>query len=222
MNRNAKQSAVKLVLVIFTLFVINMSLYPRIILNCGDESFENPNPDGRSVTIQSCIINGAGYYMKSYSDILLFLQEIEWSNPGNVNYDELKTIINRALDNMKNAEGAYSNLEELANNTPYNPVFIEKLTAFDYRAFQQARAAYGIDFIVTRIYLSAGDVRGMFAHIKSGTGQVLNMLREIKAALDAEKFPELSSLWRLNRKASEIMLTGQYAAEIFYEIKGIQ
>ncbi|NIM39010.1 MAG: hypothetical protein GTN67_12585, partial [Hydrotalea flava] len=77
---------------------------------------------------------------------------------------------------MKNAEYVYSNLLELANTTPYNPGFIEKLTSFDYRAFQQARAAYGIDFIITRIYLSAGDVRGLFAHIKAGTGNILNML----------------------------------------------
>jgi hypothetical protein len=48
------------------------------------------------------------------------------------------------------------------------------------------------------------------------------MLKDIKAAVDAEKFPELPLLWRLNQKAAEIMLTGQYAAEIFYEIKGIR
>jgi hypothetical protein len=197
--------------------IINKSSYSRIFLNRGDEAFENPNPDGKSVTIQSCIIDGAGYYMQAYSDILQFLREIEWSNPGSVNYDELKTLVNRALDNMKNAERAYATLEELANTTPYNPVFIEKLTAFDYSAFQQARAAEGTAFSNTSKYLAAGDVRGLFSHIKTGNGHIINMLMDIKASLDAGKFPELSSLWRLNQEAAEIMLTGQYAAEIFYE-----
>ncbi len=222
MSQNRIPLVVKIFVVIAIILTVNINLLSLIIANAGDEAFENPNPEGRNMTIQSCIVDGAGYYMNSYSDILLLLQGVEWSTPGNVNYNELKTIINRALDNMKNAEYVYSNLLELANTTPYNPGFIEKLTSFDYRAFQQARAAYGIDFIITRIYLSAGDVRGLFAHIKAGTGNILNMLKYIKSALDAEKFPELSALWRLNRKTSEIMLTGQYAAEIFYEIKGIQ
>lgn len=222
MNHHGKPLVLKIFVVIAIMLTVNINLLSLIVLNDGEQAFTKPIPDGKSITIQSCIIDGAGYYMKSYSDILIFLQEVECSTPGNVNYDELITIINSAIDNMKNAEGAYLNLEELANATPYNPVFIENLMAFDYRAFQQARAAYNVTFMFTRIYLSAGDVRGLFAHIKSGTSHVLNMLKDIKSAVDAEKFPELSALWRLNRKTAEIMLTGQYAAEIFYEISGRQ
>jgi hypothetical protein len=218
MNHNGRPLIVKLLLgfYIFSMFTIFSFAY--VIANRGDEAFENPKYDGRSITIQSCIIDGAGYYLQAYSDILLFLQEIEWSNPENVNYDELKRLLNRSLDGMKNAGNTYANLEKLANTTPYNPVFIEKLTAFDYRAFQQSRAAYSIAFIATRIYLAAGDVRGLFMHIKAGTGQILGMLMDIKAAVDMEKFPELSVLWRLNQKTAEIMLTGQFAAEIFDKI----
>lgn len=220
MNRSVKPLVVKIFVFITILFTVNINLLSLIIANAGDEAFEKPRPELRNITIQSCIVDGAGYYLKSYSDILLFLQEIEWSNPENVNYDELKTLVNRAIENMKNVEFTYANLEELANATPYNPFFIEKLTSFDYRAFQHARAAYNITFMFTRIYLSAGDVRGLFAHIKAGTGQILSMLKDIKSAVDAEKFPELPILWRLNQKAAEVMQTGQYAAEIFYKISG--
>jgi hypothetical protein len=220
MNQIRRPLLVKLLLVMFTLIIINESIYSRIILNRGDEAFENLNTDGKSVTIQSCIIDGAGYYMKAYSDILLFLQGIEWSTPENVNYDELKNLVTRAIDNMKNAEGVYTILEEMANATSYNPAFIEKLTAFDYSIFQQERAAEGTAFSNTRKYLAAGDVRGLFTHIKTGTGDILNMLMDIRAAFDAEKFPALSSLWRLNQLFSETMLFGQYAAEVFYEAGG--
>lgn len=217
MNHQTQPLALKLLFSVVIILHLYSNLFSYVFLNRGDEAFENPNPEGKSATIQSCIIDGAGYYMKAYSDILLFLQGIEWSTPVNVNYDELKNLVTRALDNMKNAEGSYANLEELANYNPYNPVFIEKLRAFDYSAFEQARAAEGTAFSNNRKYLAAGDVRGLFTHIKKGTGHIINMLMDIKAALDAGKFPELSGLWRLNQEAAEIMLTGQYAAEIFYE-----
>jgi hypothetical protein len=218
MNYHFRAVDLKILMLIFILFAITINSYPLIFANRGDEAFATPPYiDGNSSTIQSCIIDGAGYYLKGYSDILLFLQAIEWSDPEKVNDEDLKMLVNRAIDTMKSADSVYARLKVLADATPYNMVFIEKLMAFDYIGFQRSRSAYGSAFNATWKYLSTGDVRGLFAHIKAGTDYILTMLLDIKASLDAGKFPSLSSLWRLNQKSWEIMLTGQYAAEIFYE-----
>jgi len=216
MAHHYKSLAVRICMVLLILFILNTNSNSRIILNRGDEAFEGGLK--RELSIKSGIIDGAGFFLKSYSDALLLLQKIEWSEPGSPDYEELKRLVDRTASNLRNARKAYAKLTEMADAAPYNPSFIEKLTCFDYTAFQRARSIDGGTFAEVGKYLAAGDVRGIFARIYSGSGQIQDLLRDIRASLEAGKFPELSSLWRLNRLFAETMLFGQYSAEIFYEV----
>lgn len=216
MSHNYKSLAVRTFMVLLFLFILNTNFYSLIFLNRGEEAFEDNLENGLS--IKSDIIDGAGFFLESYSDALLFLQAIEWSEPGNVDYNELKRLLDRTMNNLGNAYRAYAKLTVMAYAVPYNPVFIEKLTSFDYTGFQQARSLDGAAFAAVKKYLAVGDVRGVFARICSRSGRILYLLRDIRASIEAEKFPPMSSLWRLNQLLNETMLFGQYAAEVFYEI----
>jgi hypothetical protein len=216
MSHFCKSLAVRIFMVLFILFILNTNFYSLIIANRGEEAFEDNLENGLS--IKSGIIDGAGFFLKSYADSLLFLKEIEWSEPGNVDYKELSNLLGRTMDNIRNANEAYAKLKVMADAAPYSRVFIDKLTSFDYTGFQQDRSFNGTAFAAVKKYLAVGDVRGIFAHMLSAAQRILNMLRDIRASIEAEKFPALSSLWRLNQLFSETMIFGQISAEIFYEI----
>jgi hypothetical protein len=203
-------------MILLILFILDTNSYSYVILNRGEEAFEDNLENGLS--IKSGIIDSAGFFLKSYADGLLFLRDIERSEPGNVDYRVLNNLLDRAMDNLSKTNEAYGKLTLMVDAAPYNPVFIEKLTSFDYSGFQQARLLNGAAFTALKKYLADGDVRGIFTHMLSASQRILNMLREIRASVEAEKFPALSSLWRLNQLFSETMMFGQYAAEIFYEI----
>jgi hypothetical protein len=42
----------------------------------------------------------------------------------------------------------------------------------------------------------------------------------VKERLEANMFPAVSSLWRINQEYAEVELFGQYVAEVFYKLKG--
>jgi hypothetical protein len=214
MNRKFRPLTVKFILGVFILFLSYFNLYSYVIFNRGDEAFAGNSGDN---IIGSCIIDGGGYFLKAYSDALIVLQRIEWWDTLNPDYNELSSALSSAIANMRNANEAYLRLKMAADNTPYNPVFVGKLISFNYNEFQESRALEGNSFNIAKSYLAAGNVRGIFTHLLSGTEQILNLLTDIKTSADAGKFPDLSSLWRVNRLFSETMLAGQYAAEIFYE-----
>lgn len=214
MNRKFRLLTVKFILGIFILCLFYLNSYSYVILNRGDESFSGNGDDN---VIGSCIIDGGGYFLKAYSDALIVLQRIECWDTLKPDYNELSSALSSAIENMRNAREAYSRLKLAADNTPYNPVFVGKLISFDYNEFRESRALEGNSFNIAKSYLAAGNVRGIFTHLLSGTEQILHLLKDIKTSVDAGKFPDLASLWRVNRLFSETMLTGQYAAEIFYE-----
>ena len=215
-----KQNAVILLVGIFILLFISMNAYSRVVLNWLDEPFGYPGENSLSTgSIGSHIVDGAGYFLKGQSEFLLFLNRVETS-PGveDVNASEMQTILNRAVENMEKAKETYAFLKQLAYSTPYNPLVMEKLLAFDYETFRNERGVNNDVFAGVKQYLAKGDVRGIFAGMLANTGAILQSLNIVKGQLDAGQFPELKNLWRLNQSFAETMLLGQYAAEIMYAL----
>ncbi len=69
-------------------------------------------------------------------------------------------------------------------------------------------------------FLGKGDVRGFFGRLLSDTDEILIKLYSIKVMVEADVFPDLSTLWRVNQDYAETILFGQFAAEVFYEVTG--
>jgi hypothetical protein len=67
-------------------------------------------------------------------------------------------------------------------------------------------------------YLSTGNVNGIFDRLLSATETLILKVTDLKDTVDASKFPDLYTIWRVNQWFSETLLFGQYAAEVFQAV----
>ncbi len=166
-------------------------------------------------SIGGLIIEGAGYFLKSQSHILMLLNNLELSTLSGPDYPGMQALVNNALDNMEKAGETYKSLIAAAKETPYNPVVIIKLTGFDYENFEKINGLNKDIFTRVKKYLVKGDVTGLYILLESDMASIIRQLKAVKTSLDVGTLPGISLLWRLNQKYSESLLTGQYTAEVF-------
>jgi hypothetical protein len=216
MLNKKNQNVARILIAITAVIILSTNIYPRMIANDGESAYDG----GKSSSISSFIVAGAGYFLHSYSDTLLLLNRVELADVNGIDYPELREILYRAIENMEKAKDAYTLLTETAENTPYNQVFIDQLLLFDYSGLQKESGFNSAVFADVRALLAKGDVTGVFSRILAGTGVVLDTLYTVKERVYAGKFPAVSDLWRLNAAYSETMMFGQSAAEVFASVKG--
>ena len=116
---------IKIIIAVFFIFFLAFNIYGYFVLNDGESAYGGGGKN--APTIRKYIIEGAGYFLKSHSDFLLFLNKIELSELNGIDYIELQNIIKRVIENLENAKAAYENLISIAKETPYNESVIEKL-----------------------------------------------------------------------------------------------
>lgn len=216
MANGMKLSILKAFLGVLALCVFQMNAFSRFILNSTSEGFaESDQP-----AIEGYVIEGAGYFLKSYSDLLLLMNKIELSDMYGVDYAELQQLVNSALSNMENSREKYTSLTQIADKAPYKQTVIAQLTAFDYNSFGQAKELNGVITGKMETYLGFGDVRGIYHKILTDTQAIIDKLIIVRSAVDTGILPVTSDLWRLNESYLDTLFLGQYAAEIFYNITG--
>jgi hypothetical protein len=209
---------------IVLLLLISANTYPAMIANysciyflpdqCVTGEKANPAP-----TIGFLVVEGAGYFLDSHADMLLFLNRIEMAELTGIDYTGLQVLLANAIEKMEKANAAYFQLKKLAAETPYNPPVIDKLETFDYQSFQKKRGLNEVIFRGVSELLARGDVRGVYKRLHKETAGLLKYLYRIKSSIDSGIFPEISVLWRANEKYAETLLFGQICAEIFYTCK---
>ncbi len=212
----------KLVLTMITgiliLVLFQMYAFSRVWFNKGETPFDEPTAEVASMS--QYIVQGAGYFLTSYSDVLLLLNKVEVAELKGFDYRELQKIVESAVANMENVQDNYSVLKQMTEATPYQADMIEKLILFDYTGFQKARGLNSKIFGDVQNLLSQGDVKAAFARMLSTTETLLNHLYKIKGMIDAAEFPPITDLWQLNQDYANALLFGQYAAQVFFEISG--
>ncbi len=213
----------KILIIIPLVLMFSFSLNAFMAGNESCNAFpEGCDPGGRAKsgpTIGSLIIEGGHYFLKSGSDMLLFLSLFEISELSGPDYDAMQSAINSAIENMEKAKNAYYQLKNLAAITPYNQEVISRLIEFDYAKYQKENGLIPAIFEKVREYLIIGDVRGVYNEFYCNTGQILDVLYDLKKDVDANTLPNLSTLWRINQKFSEVKLFSQYIAEVFYSMR---
>jgi hypothetical protein len=212
----------KIFLIVFVLFVFRVNTFPLMCGNDSDIGFigGSSRSGGESdSSLRQYVIMGAGYFLESYSDALLFLNKIEMAELNGMDYDELRMMINNAVVNMENARNAYLVLKQLADNTPYNQNVIGELEKFDYVGFSEENGLNGTIFKDVEYYLSKGDIRGVYAQFLANTDNILETLYVVRKAVDHTSFPRTADLQRMNQSYSQSLLFGQYVAEVFQEVK---
>ena len=202
-------------------------VHARLVANHSDGAFtggDGCNSTGEATlacysTIRELIIKGAEYFFKAYADINWLSENVEISDIYGADYYRLWWAVNSALDNMNMARYYYRELQNKANNTPYNQVVINKLLNFDYDTFQEQNSLIKDIFSEVKGYLVNGDVRGIYSHTSTYFDTLINTLEKIKGELYAGKVPANAHMWNLNQTCSKVHMFGQYVARIFYAIK---
>ena len=67
-----KKSFLKIFIVVFFLVALSILSYARIIANYSECAFEGQCERALSISISNYIVESAGYFLKSHSDIILF------------------------------------------------------------------------------------------------------------------------------------------------------
>lgn len=211
------------VLIIFT---FTSSVFAWIYANDSEGAYGGTSAGRTKVgnldavtTMRQLIIEAAGHFLKSHSAMLQFLERIELTPLEGADYETLPDIINTAVRHMERANTLYSELINLAKNTPYNPDVIEKLANFNYNEYLEQNKLHPEVLKHAASFLSSGDITGVYLRLKSDMISILEKLYKIKLDTDHGSFPALDTLWRVNREYACSLLFGQCIAQVFNIIK---
>ena len=215
---------------VVVLAMIPTSGYSRLVTNGSSGGYDDGSgSSGTASRVQSVesalemyIIEGAGYYLNAYSDILAFLNRVEESDIRGMNFSEAQQILDRAIANMNGATRAYYYLIRRAEVTPYKDTVIAKLVNFDYAGFRDKWQLNGVLFAKVESYLGRGDITGVYKYIYTEFSEINRILYAVKTDLALGKIPEMAGLWRLNEKCSQTMLFGQYVSRLFFTLLAIK
>ncbi len=216
----------KLFLGIFIFIFLNFSLFPYWTVNgsgiaynggdgSGSSSGDTTSSANNAGVIDIYIALAGGYFLESYSKTLTFMNKTELAALYGMNYNELQVLLNDALLNMELANQTYGYLQQIAANTPYNPVVIQALKDFNYQDFCSENHCSREIFSQVQSYLSNGNVTEVYGKIIAHTQEIIDLLQLVKRDIDQKTFPSTKNVRQLNQAYSTTLLFGQYVAEIF-------
>ena len=220
MNRIKKQWVLKAVIGVFIILAFSFNSFSRIYHNHGDSAYVDGGAEAAAISssIETYIIDGAGNYLKSYSDVLILLNYIETTAPGNLDHAELQAVVASALANLNSAKSAYTQLIAMAEATPYNLEVLEKLKFFDYESFMENNGLIPVVFKDVEKFLKKGDITGTFKKSSASFDMLVSILKTIEADIALGNMPDINSLWNLNQEYAKELLFGQYTARIYYAL----
>jgi len=143
------------------------------------------------------------------------LNRVELQDVKGIDYLEMQRLVDSALENISKARITYEKLVSKAEATPYNPVVIEKLKAFDYDSFMLENRLNETIFKKAAGYLSNGDITGAFRHVLAAVRHMEFLLTAVKTEMDCNR---LEKYWQLNELCAENTLFGSFVARVFYQI----
>jgi hypothetical protein len=95
---------------------------------------------------------------------------------------------------------------------------INYLLSFNYNRFLNERGLISDIFKLVETFLGTGNVRGVFDLLLKNTENILDKLYSLKESVDADTFPNILILWRVNQDYIETILFGQYTSEVLKSI----
>ena len=205
-------------LVWFTLIMLVIPFQAKawVVFNESPLLFSVATPDD----LNTEVVSGATYYLKSYSHILRLLALYEASSMRDVTHARLKHSLNRAVFLMKKSQQAYRRLIFKTTFARRNSQVSLILNHKDFGEFARKRALNETIFNRLAPDLAAGNVRGIYLQMDAEIEKIIGILTELQAINRAQDGPSLTLLWELNQSCAEAMLYGQYTAEIFCGIAG--
>jgi hypothetical protein len=220
-----KNRVIIIVIIFLSTVMFVGELFPIMIYNGSGSGYDKGGKSGTTsidesaAGIEGLITAGAGYFLRSQADFLIFLNKIELSALKGVNYLEIKTLLNSAVKNLEKAGEEYDSLVEMASAAPYRPKVLDQLKAFNYDGLLAEKGLNAVIFKDMEKYLKAGDLRGLHSRALADTVNILSMLYRLKPMIESGQFPVSEDLWRLNQAYAHAHLLGQYTSEVFARLK---
>lgn len=226
MNRQHLNRMTGFAVLILVLVVFNSNLLGIIWYNDSDIGFGNqrvqlastiPNPE--LILLKKYINESAANFLDSYSKwFKLHPNGDVLEKKGNNNAFE--SNLNGAIEHMESTKKSFIDLVQIANKIDYcNPVIL-KLKNFNYDYYRGTTYILKEDvFETVKNKLSKGDIRGMYNETLPLLEKILTMTKDIRSKLKAGKSISQPDITDLDRLYSEAMFQGQYATQIFGEIK---
>ena len=215
-----KFTIVRILLIITALMIFNTDSFSLWYCNNSENAY-NGSGDGLSSTsslvneIDQYIVEGAGYFLDSYSYTLQFMRKVELSANRELNYLELSQLLDAASINMQQARYTYKLLKETADITLYNPEVIEALKNFNYDLYGEINGLNKEIFAEVKSYLIKGQVTEIYGKLLADMGIMADLLQVVKKNIDNNLFPPVKTVRQLNQSYSTSLLFGQYVADIF-------
>lgn len=230
MNKQLKQATLKIFVGILVLIFTSSLAFSTIWGNwseCGYEGgcegregnsigvYVGENVESeKGISIRMLIVESAGHLLNSYSGMLTLLNRVEMSELNGPNTAEIRELTDRVIEDMEKANCTIQLLKTTADQTPYYQPVIQRLLTFDFDGLQMDRGLNAVIFAEVKAYLSQGDIRGLYASFLDNTEEILDLLYTVKASVNADKLPDLHSLWRINQDYMSLITSGQYTSEV--------
>jgi hypothetical protein len=225
MNRAIVVKIFRISLAGVLIFGLSAPGYPMMVGNYSEKGFDEPGGGTTAIssttaseTIKDLIIKSATYFLKGKSNIDLLASKLEAANQEELGFYEFQTIVNEALNNMREARSYYQTLKLRADATPYNQAVIMQLINFDYDSLMEEYNLNGDIFNQVKVYLQAGDIRGTYRRFFNYTDNIVGMLETVQTEVTCWNFPEMNNIWKLIQECSQMHLFGQYIAQTFYNL----
>jgi hypothetical protein len=218
MNNKKNRYLLTLLLGTTVLMVFNWNLFCIISLNGSGGGYGDSPNDGKSIVaneIEGYVIEGAGNYLEAKSSIEAILNRVEYKDVKGIDYDELSLLAGNALVKIQAAAAAYEQLIDVAEKTPYNQVVIDRLKSFDYDRFMELNNLNPVIFKEDALYLSGGDITGIYKHTYREVKAIESLLLTVKESVSMRTLPGIPVFWQLNEQCCRTSLFGSYCARVF-------
>ncbi|MCK4762777.1 MAG: hypothetical protein KAW12_11335 [Candidatus Aminicenantes bacterium] len=218
MKYTIKKSVFKTAAIVFISFILNVNLsYSYVWHNGAGSSYAGSGAESAksSNTIEIYLIEAGGFYLNADAGVQKLLAMVELYDLRGVDYTELKNVLTDAAGNIEKTIETYNNLINTAEITPYNEPVLNKLKAFDYKGFMVENALNSVIFTRVEDFLKKGDITGLFKKVRGNLKEIDGMLKTIHEKVSLNEMPQISALWSLNEKFSNLSLFGSYTARVF-------
>jgi hypothetical protein len=204
---NMKRLSLIFILIVFTVSYVNAAW----VFNGGDSG------DGKENT-GSLIIDGAANFLQSYSNILLLLNESELSPTMGFDFSIAGSYVDTAIRKLKVSREKYALALWEMKQTTFSSLIIQKLIDFDYDKLVEERDLNPCTMKQVSVYLSKGDVSGLYERAVKDLDALLMKLTTVQAYIRKNVVPEIEDLRALYQQYSGFMQSGYYSSLIFSEV----
>lgn len=162
-------------------------------------------------TCESMVTQGAELYFKANANIMSFFAETEISSGKEYNFTKALSLVQSTLGYLKEAKENYSQAAQIGSASGYIQAEIGLLKVYDYDKFAAEKGLNDAIKEKVKCFLKNGDVIGIYQEVANRMEELTTTLKVVEKNLQNNVKPQISSVWELLQKFSDLTLFGNYA-----------